>query len=566
MTGSSPALTGTLLLDVNDNQTVSVATGTNVDTVLLTAGKLADKDGKAQTVTIADFKTDNATDTIVVNGANDLIISKLTGNGDETVVATAHTGKLTINNFTNATKVFSGSNDDTFVSATPGSKLEISSGAGNDTVDLGRSTAANIINLGEGDDTITVGATVAAVRGANEITLGAGKDTVVFVAGDAASKASIIKDAVIGEDKIILTGAANNTAALNIAALGTITAGLYDKFGNAHAFTLTGSTASDLSNLVQFGKQAVAATATTAAVAAVEYTADDYAFTAGSADDQITTGSADVNAGAGNDVITTGKVTGTITGGAGSDTFKIGHSATIADLGATDILKVTADVAVAVDVVESFTATAATTNASANVTLNLKDGVNVDMTLATLAAAGNGYTIDATAAVTTGATIVGSRGNDTITGSKFADTITGGEGSDTIDAGAGADTIILTESVSATDKVIIVATTSDITAMNTIVDFTGGTNELKTGTLSLVYTNLEATDFDTGNATLADAVAAVFAHADLAVAADSATFTYADKVYLVEEIAGNGVFDAGTDIIVEVTGYTGTILAADIIA
>ena len=31
-------------------------------------------------------------------------------------------------------------------------------------------------------------------------------------------------------------------------------------------------------------------------------------------------------------------------------------------------------------------------------------------------------------------------------------------------------------------------------------------------------------------------------------------------------LTGNGVFDAGTDIIVEVTGYTGTILAADIIA
>ena len=340
------------MLDVNKNQT-AITTGDKVDTVLLTAGK-ADKDGKA--VTISDFTTNTATKTIVVGGANDLVISKLTGNGDEVISATTHTGKLTINDFIKSTKVFSGSNDDTFIVSSTGGVsevLEITSGAGNDTVDLSVSTAANKINLGEGDDTVITG------KGASTITLGAGKDTVII---GSTKGGAIIADAVIGEDKIILTGLASNTAALNVAALGTITAGSYAVFGAKHAFTLTGSTASDLSGLVQFGKQAVAAT--TAAVEAVEYKAANVDFTAGSADDEIktsTTAVVKVNAGAGNDVITTGGDGSTITGGAGSDTFKIKHDATIADLGATDILQVTAGT-VSVNVVESFTAAATTIN------------------------------------------------------------------------------------------------------------------------------------------------------------------------------------------------------------
>ena len=119
------------MLDVNKNQT-AITTGDKVDTVLLTAGK-ADKDGKA--VTIKDFTTHTATKTIVVGGANDLVITTLTGEGDEVISATTHTGKLTISDFTKNTKVFSGSNDDTFKVTTGASEaLEITSGAGNDTI------------------------------------------------------------------------------------------------------------------------------------------------------------------------------------------------------------------------------------------------------------------------------------------------------------------------------------------------------------------------------------------------------------------------------------------------
>ena len=478
---------------------------------------------------------------------------------------------------------------------TEGIKVNLSLATQQDTKKAGLDTLSNIENVigstyddtiignsdnntiiaGSGNDTITTGA------GANDITLGAGKDTVIIAS---TKDGAIIADAVIGEDKIILTGTANNGAALNVAALGTITAGAYTTvFGTNHKFTLTGSTASDLSGLVQFGKQAVAATATTAAVTAVEYTAADFAFTAGSADDQITTGSANVNAGAGNDVITTGKNTGTITGGAGSDTFVISNTtagtATIADLGATDILQVTAGV-VTVDVVESFTATAATTNAvvsaadsSTGTTLTLKDGVNVDMTLATLAGSANGYTIKTDAAVTTGATIVGSRGDDTITGSKFADTITGGEGQDTITAGAGADTIILTESVSAIDTVVLGTVTA--AGIDTIVGFNAGTgivggqvDTIKTSatanTSALVLSD-KGTLATTTYANL-DAALASFATtgANATTALNAYTFKYDSKDYLLID-NGTAGYDAATDSVVEITGLVGILDATDIL-
>lgn len=583
--GDLAAGKGTLLLDVNASQT-KIITGANAGTVLLTAGKLDnDANGKAQTVTIADLDT-NATattvDTIVVNGANDLIISKLTGTANELISATAHTGKLTINDFTEATKVFSGSNNDTFkVTTGTGKVLEISSGAGNDTVDLSASTVANKINLGEGDDTITTGA------GANEITLGAGKDTVII---GSTKNGAIIADAVIGQDKIILTGAATAGTAVNVAALGTITAGSYaTAFGANHAFILTGSTASDLSGLVQFGKQAVAATATTAAVAEAAYTAAvNVALTTGSFNDvvSVAASSGNINLGAGDDkIIVTGAQTGKITGGAGSDTFEIGANATITDLGATDILKVTAGT-VSVDVVESFTATAATTNAATTTTLNLKDGVNVDMTLATLTASANGYTITTDAAVTKGATIVGSRAADVITGSKFADKITGGEGADTITAGAGADTIILTESVSTADIVRIDTIAESVTSANfkTIHNFvstvdkinfkqgagsltgvtTDGTGDA-VATMAAVVTNTTAVN------SIADIYTALATYTTLTASAADGTATIAQAytfangtaagTYVVVNDATIG-FQAATDVVIQLTGTT-TIAAGD---
>jgi len=482
---------GTLNLEVSQSQT-SFNTGAAVGTLLVkaTPDNVTDtKDGA--TITIGNLTAHANTTTIVASGSEALTLTDLTHAEDLVLTSTQMTGKLVVADTSSAADkdltIIGGTNDDkvtmTVVSASAETNNIILAGAGNDTIIVkgAGSAADNIVKVygeagddkidasalgtgakeiildgGAGNDTIIGSALVDTINGgagddiinggdgADKITLGTGNDTVII---DSNEGGDIISDAVIGEDTIILRGAANNTAALNVAAL-TVTAGDYAaKLGTNHAFTLKDSTATDLSNLVQFGD------ATTAY--AITATQD---FTAGSKNDVVTVGttSKKINLGAGDDKITvTGAVTGEIAGGAGSDTFVIGADAIITDFGATDILKVTTG-AVGVTVIESFNATAATVNAAATTTLTLNQGVDVDMTLATISGT-NGYTIKTATAgdykLTDGATITGSAGDDIITGSDFADIITGGEGADIITGGKGGDTINLTENIPAADLV-----------------------------------------------------------------------------------------------------------------
>ena len=492
---------GTLNLKVSESQT-AITTGANVGTLLIeaTPDEAADTKDGAQ-ITVANLKAGAGNSTIVASGAADLKIGTLADSAADLVfTATQMTGKLVIGD-TNSTAdknltIIGGSNDDTIgmtVAANTADTNYITlAGAGNDTLTVkGTGTANTIVKLygedgndtidasglkttsakeivldgGAGNDTITgsdfadtiVGGAgndiIKGGKGADIITVGSGNDIVIFDGTDTTVKT--INDAVIGTDTIILTGTANNTAALDVTAL-TVSAGNYSaKLGTNHSFVLKNSTATDLSNLVQFGD------ATTAYTAAANLD-----LTTGSKNDVVTTAgtSKKINLGAGDDTITvTGNVTGSITGGAGSDTFNIGADAIITDLGATDILKVTGGTTVDVTVVESFTATAATTNAIASngtttgTILTLNQGVDIDMTLASVAIAANGYFIKTATGgdykLTDGATIVGSVGDDTIIGSDFADIITGGNGADTITAGKGDDTINLASAAAASDTV-----------------------------------------------------------------------------------------------------------------
>ena len=343
--------------------------------------------------------------------------------------------------------------------------------------------------------------------------------------------------------------------------------------------TLTGVTATDLSNSVQLGKQAVGTTAaetyTTAATATI---------TAGALNDHITAGATAVtiDAGAGDDVIVaTAGGTVTLTGGAGADTFSIdaknaGDVITIKDLGGSDILKVAATVdlttGAAITVTEDWTATAASTNAAKteDTILNLKDGVDINMTLATFAAATNGYTIKTDAAVTQGATIVGSGAADIITGSTFADTITGGEGADTITGGAGNDTIILTENISAKDVVILGSVTA--AGIDTIVGFnaggTGAGTEVDTIKTSAAAALAGKGTLDKATYATLDAAIASFAAggANATAATKSAyTFKYDSKDYLLIDNDGVAGYLAATDSVVEITGLVGTLDVTDIL-
>jgi S-layer protein len=76
-------------------------------------------------------------------------------------------------------------------------------------------------------------------------------------------------------------------------------------------------------------------------------------------------------------------------------------------------------------------------------------------------------------------TLSGGAGTDTLVGDAGADTITGGEGADTITGGTGLDTINLTETTSAVDNVILIATaTATAAGADTITGFTKGKDTL----------------------------------------------------------------------------------------
>ncbi len=607
--------TGTLLLDVNATQTKIVETGANVDTVILNAGTKA-ANGNA-TVTMADLDLNAKTNTLVIQGANDLTLTKLTLNSTtaDVVSATTMTGKLTVAETvgTGDATLTLGSNDDS-ITSTQAAKFTIHANGGNDKISIAFALAGSIVNGGDGDDTITGNALGAELNGGagndtitggagidtinggdgddiidgkagnDIITLGAGKDTVII--HDTAANIDVISDFVVGTDKLVLTGTSTGTA-LNLKAI-TPATNTYT-LGTTHVVTLTGVTATDLSNSVQLGKQAVGTTAAVTYQAAANAT-----ITSGALNDHITQGAGTLtlDAGAGDDIIISGtNNAATLTGGAGSDTFIVTNTAasTISDFGATDILQMGAAAnSLTVTVIEDFVATAVSTNAStttANTTLNLKDGVDIDMTLATMTSGTVGYTIKTDAAVTTGATIVGSRAADVITGSKFADKITGGEGADTITAGAGADTIILTESVSVADIVRIDTIAESVTSANfkTIHNFVSTVDKINfkqgAGSLTGVTTDgssaVSAMSAAVANTTtvnsIADVYAALATYTTLAAsnADGSATiaqaYTFANGsaagTYVVVNDATAG-FQAATDVVIQLTGTT-TIAASD---
>ncbi len=510
---------GTLNVNVSQSQ-ASLTTGAAVGTLLLKAtpdNATDTKDGA--TITIGDLVANAKTSTVVVSGSEALTLSDVTHTEDLVVTSTQLTGKLVVTDTSSTADkdltIIGGTNDDKVTMTVANNTVDTNyitlAGAGNDTLTVkGTGTASTIVKLygedgddtinasalgtaakeiildgGAGNDTITGSAlvdtivggagndTIISGAGADKITLGAGNDTVIVVAGNGND---VIADAVIGEDTIVLRGSADNTAALDVTAL-TVSSGNYvAKLGAAHAFTLTGSTATNLSGLVQFGDATLAYTA----VANLD-------LTTGSKNDVVTTGatSGKINLGAGDDKITvTADTTGELTGGAGSDTFNIGANAVIKDLGATDILNISGtDKIVAVTVVESFTATAQTVNsasATAGVTLTLNQGVDIDMTLATVTDTVNdGYTINTANTgdykLTDGATITGSIGLDIITGSDFDDIITGGNGADKITGGKGADTISLSETVASVDTVVFGSSLAN-NGVDTITGFTAASS------------------------------------------------------------------------------------------
>jgi hypothetical protein len=197
---------------------------------------------------------------------------------------------------------------------------------------------------------------------------------------------------------------------------------------------------------------------------------------------------------------------------------------------------------------------------------------------------------------TTGATLKAGAGQDVVSGSVKVDTITGGAGNDVI-SGDGAVTV--GTAATATTIAIVSAGTAanaagdilsggagrDVFAfapgagntlanMDSISDLELGGNALASGVdmisfdgtagAAVIVTLSEAQQTSvTGQASLAAAVDAVLAIA--ATGNNAATFTYGGNNYLVINGAtANATYTAAEDLVVKITGVTGTLDASDI--
>ena len=172
---------------------------------------------------------------------------------------------------------------------------------------------------------------------------------------------------------------------------------------------------------------------------------------------------------------------------------------------------------------------------------------------------------------------------------------TGGAAADTINGGAGADTIVFTGANDVftggagvdTFRINTIATSTSATAANVvkITDFVAGTDKINfaqgaaaltgvttNGTGDAVATMAGVVTNSTSVATLADVYTQLATYTTLTASAAAGTATVAQVysfttgaaagTYLVVNDATIG-FQAATDVVINVTGVTGTISAAD---
>jgi Ca2+-binding RTX toxin-like protein len=161
-------------------------------------------------------------------------------------------------------------------------------------------------------------------------------------------------------------------------------------------------------------------------------------------------------------------------------------------------------------------------------------------------------------------TLSGGAGNDTITGSVEVDTITGGTGTDTMTGGAGNDIFVITTASHSN------AATAG--AIDKITDFAGGGgDDLKVGVAATELNKQTVTTNYASLDTIAELNAALNSTNGTSTAkfdgtgADAAQITTSDaRILVAVDIDASGTFTAA-DVVVELTGLTGTLAAGDII-
>ncbi len=273
-------------------------------------------------------------------------------------------------------------------------------------------------------------------------------------------------------------------------------------------------------------------------------------FRGGSGNDvfDLTQGHADafIGGGAGNDTFNVGAnfanyTTFTLSGGIGTDTlnFDGAYAATIALTSAhengMDTLHFAVGHSYTAAVTGQISDSALTVDGSA---LGASDSLSIDLS-----------------AETATATIIGGAGNDTVIGSAWAMTMTGGLGADTFTGGSGADTFVYASGQESNGIVF-----------DKINDFTAGTDKFDLGSVNFQF---EFTTDQNNGLLNTDLDVAILRWAPLsahfAFVVDFVNSDFAGRSFLVVDSNGNSQYDAGTDLVVEVTGHTGTIFGSDFI-
>jgi Ca2+-binding RTX toxin-like protein len=146
-------------------------------------------------------------------------------------------------------------------------------------------------------------------------------------------------------------------------------------------------------------------------------------------------------------------------------------------------------------------------------------------------------------------TIIGGAQSDSFTGGLGADTLTGGGGADTFNYGSGAD--------------------SNTSTLDSITDFVAGTDKFSAGPVAFQgeYNIL----IDTGDTldgdlhTILDTLISGGAPAHFGYVLNFAGTDFHGQSFLIVDSNGNAQYDSGTDLVVEITGHSGTITQDDFI-
>lgn len=544
-------------IDVDGDGVVTTGTLTTTDA---TATSVAiTNSGSATYDAAGDFAAATA---VTVDASAALTLDVLTA-GVATTVGISGTAPITITTDTFDAAVVITSTNSAGVTLsqalTTGQQFVGTSSSGNDVIEIGATTKA--ITTGAGNDSIISTGTVGT---GGSVDAGDGIDNITLTSAqaEAADNSSTFNAKFKNFETLTISDALSATADIDLAGINAVSKVVLAAGGDA--------TTAILRSFVDNGTLELDANATgvTALVNGALFSASNIinvqlsktggALTAGTI---TTTGVETVNIAVA-DVLE-----------AGSDTAAVVHTIILVDPQATT-LKVTGNNGLTL----TNTGNTAVTSFDAS-------GVVANGALDT---AGNLAVTFTSANTTSTATvkIIGGAGNDVLTGVGALDSISGGAGADTITGGAGADT--LTGGAGAdVFRYNTIATTTGAAGVNVdrITDFVAGTDKINFARGALALTGVTTDGTGDAVATMAAVVAdattvasisdvysalaaynTLTASAALGTATVAQVYTFANGAaagtYLVVNDTSAG-FQAATDVVINITGLSGTLSAAD---